>query len=79
MRKPFRMIAWGRDSYLKLSSATAEAIERGALTFTVTLNRKHQDVEFDTDDAFGLCQTLADDFARNPQPKLPENKEGREP
>lgn len=75
----FRMMNWNLKTFGTFQEALDEAVRLGQRQFTVTLDRKLGETTFDTEEALEMESTLAAQFAANPQPVLPENREGEEP
>lgn len=79
MSKPFRAIAWTTERFENLKHATTEAVRLGQRHFTVDLDHKHKGASFNLEEAVETINALEDEFANNPMPTFPENREGAEP
>lgn len=75
----FRPVTWNAERFAALREAAEDASRIGLRKFKVDLDRKHKDYEFNTDNALAILTQLEADFAANPQPVFPENREGAEP
>jgi hypothetical protein len=75
----FRPVTWNAERFNALRDACDDAVQIGQRKFKVDLDRKHKDFEFNTENALTIIAQLEADFAANPQPVFPENKEGPEP
>lgn len=73
----FRMMTWDLPKFAKFQEAMDDAVRFGQASFTVELGR--EEFTFRTEEALEMEGSLAAQFAANPQPDFPENREGEEP